>query len=82
MSNKAKNLFRDLDYLPFSIILEIEDKNPLKGSSLLFYTRDMPIIYLGNKSTLSSVINRIYSITIYIVPDPKGKYSLLPTLYN
>lgn len=54
-------------------MLEIDDANPLKGAGLLFYTKDMPVMCLGNISTRSGVVNGMCGTAKHIVPDPAGK---------
>jgi hypothetical protein len=54
-------------------MLEIDDTNPLKGASLLFYTKDMPVICLSNISIRSGVVNSMCGTAKYIVLDPAGK---------
>jgi hypothetical protein len=69
----AMRLFANPTDISFSRMLEIDDANPLKGAGLLFYTKDMPVMCLGNISTRSGVVNGMCGTAKHIVPDPAGK---------
>ena len=69
----AARLFGNPADISFSRMLEIDDANPLKGAGLLFYTKDMPVMCLGNISTSSGVVNGMCGTARHIVPNPAGK---------
>ena len=50
-----------------------DDIGSLKGSGFLLYTKDMPVMCLGNISTPSGVVNGMRGTAIHAVPDPAGK---------
>jgi hypothetical protein len=73
-SKKTRTLFGDPAQTSFSSMLEMDDGNSLKGSGLLLFTKDMPVMCLSNVCTPSGVVNGMRGTAIHAVPDPTGKY--------
>ena len=62
--------------ISFITMLETQDSNELKGSGLMLYTKNMPVMCLSNVSTGSGVVNGMCGVATCIVPDPSGTISL------
>jgi hypothetical protein len=72
-SKSNQRLFGNPTDISFSKMLEIDDRNHLKGSGFLLYTKGMPVMCLDNVSTPSGVVNGMCGIALHAVPNPAGK---------